>query len=337
MRSFLFRILPVFLLAALLLFSASGLAEPEAGKALRGPAFSDPSAMQPMPEDWKRRPVKHGPAASDPDIAVVLDQHLYGALLPVIQAYAKKHNLNITVEDATCGIAFGLLSKKTVDIAGFCCPPDKTDRLPGLKFHTLGIDAKALLVHPDNPIDNVSLEQVRKIFMGEIHRWSELTGPLGIMGKDVLIQPVTRLHCKLRPGHWRLLLDNEDMFTPDVQDVGAIPDVISQVALNPGAIGYEVLWNTVRYKDRGKVKAISINGYSPYNAENLISLRYPLYRVYNLTTWEGKGLENTKAGQLVEHLLQHAGKLGEEHNIVPASRLKKAGWKFRGDELIGEP
>jgi len=92
--------------------------------------------------------------------------------------------------------------------------------------------------------------------------------------------------------------------------------MISQVALNPGAIGYEVLWNTIRFNDKGKVKALLIDGYSPENPEHLISLKYPFYRVYNLTVWEGTGVENQHAKKLADFLLQQTKNLPEEHNIV---------------------
>lgn len=328
---------PIYFLAVLVLFLTGGFTGHNTQDNAKGPSFTDPLQTQSMPEVWIRQPIKYEKSEGDADLVLSLDQHLYDALQPLIQEYGKKHKLRIVVNEGTCGITSGALVNKTVDIGGFCCPPDKTDRLPGLRFHTLGIDAKALLVHPANPVDNISIGQARQIFRGEIRRWSELTTSNGGKGPNLLIQPVTRLHCKLRPGHWRLLLDNEDMFDPGIQDVGAIPDMISQVALNPGAIGYEVLWNTIRYKDKGKVKAIRINGYSPYEAEHLISLRYPLYRVYNLATWEGKGVENPRAKGLVEYLLQHVENLDKAHNIIPASRLRKAGWKFKGNELTGEP
>lgn len=324
-------------LAVPLLFLTGGFAGKNPPQRLKGPPFSDPSVTQPMPETWVAQPVKYTNETGDADLVLSLDQHLYDALLPMIQKYAKEHRLKIVVNEGTCGITSGELVKKTADLGGFCCPPDKTDRLPGLKFHTLGIDAKALLVHSDNPIDNITLTQAQQIFMGEIHRWSELTSSKGKKGFDMPVQVVGRLHCKLRPGHWRLLLDNEDLFAPGMREVGAIPDMISQVAANPGAIGYEVLWNTLRYKDKGKVKALSIDGYSPAKPEHLISLNYPLYRVYNLTTWEGKGVENPHAQKLVDFLLQHTKDLPAEHNIIPASLLRKAGWKFRDNELIGEP
>ena len=73
-----------------------------------------------------------------------------------------------------CGISRGLLFRKTVDIGGFCCPPGRTDRLPGLRFHTLAIAAIALFVHPDNTIEDLTLSQARDLYRGEITDWSRL-------------------------------------------------------------------------------------------------------------------------------------------------------------------
>ncbi len=302
-----------------------------------GPAFSDPDKIQEMPEEWIKMPVTYDPSVGKADLVITLDQHLYPALGPIIQKYAKINNIKPVVKEGTCGISSGMLERKQVDIVGICCPPDTTDRLPGLKYHTIAIDPLALLVHPANPVDNLSITQARQIFMGEIFRWSELDTSDTDMGLNMPVQPIGRLHCKLRPGHWRLLLDNEDLFSTGILEVGAIPDMMSKVASSQGAIGYEVLWNLVRYQDKGKVKALNINGYSPYKAENLISGGYPFYRVYNITTWEGKGLGNPHAEKLLEYIQQHTGDIAKEHRMVPASLLRKAGWKFKDNELIGSP
>ena len=40
---------------------------------------------------------------------------------------------------------------------------------------------------------------------------------------------------------------------------------------------------------------------------------------------------------MVEYILKQSELLGKEHNIVPAFRLRKAGWKFKDNELVGEP
>jgi hypothetical protein len=290
-----------------------------------------------MPEDWKQKPVKYNSSITDADVVVTLDGQMYHAWEPIIQKYAKKHDLKIVINYGTCGLSARKLLQKSDDIGAFCCPPCLPDRLPGLQFHTAGIAAIALFVHPENPIDSITIEQARKIFSGEIYRWSELKTSRGEEGPDLLIKPVGRLHCKLRPGHWRLLLENEDLFSPSLIEVGAIPDMISQVAINPRAIGFETLWMTRYYQDKGNVKVLKLNGYSPDEPLNLISNRYPLYRVYSFTTWEGKGVANPHAGKLVNYVLKQAENVDSKFSFIPSIMLKKAGWKFSNSELVGEP
>ncbi len=323
-----FIFIPVFSVTVLAADPVHGIA---------GPAFTDSSEIMEMPEEWIKQPVKYEQSAGDADLAITLDQHLYPAFLPLIQEYAKVKGMKIFVNEGTCGISAGMISRKTVDIGGFCCSPGMTDRLPGLRFHTIGISSLALFVHPDNPVENITMEQARQIFAGEIYRWSELESRDGTKGPNLPIQPVGRLHCKLRPGHWRLLLDNQDLFSAALQEVGAIPDMITKVASNKRAIGYEVLWNRIRYKDRGRVKPLKIDGYSPENKDALSSGKFPMYRVYSLTTWEGKGIERAEAKKMVEYIIKQSEALGKEHGIVPVSRLREAGWKFKGNELVGEP
>jgi len=304
---------------------------------LRGPAFSDPSKIQPMPLDWQKQPIKYEPSVGKADIVVTLDQQMYPALQPIIQKYAAAHNLKIVVKEGNCGITTGRITRKEVDIGGVCCPPDATDRLPGLKFHTLGIIPLALFVHPANPIDNITFEQAQKIFQGKIRRWSELKTSENI-APNLPVRPITRLHCKLRPGHWRLLLDKEELFSPDSVEVGAIPDMIFQVAINTNAIGFETIWEVRRHQeDTGRVKVLKINSYDLNESTNVVYLKYPLYHVYSLTTWEDKNVENTRAKRLVKYLMQEIERLDAKFGVIPASRLKQAGWKFNNNELIGEP
>ncbi len=302
-----------------------------------GPSFSDFSTVIDMPAEWEKQPIKYHSSSSDADLVVTLDQHLYPALLPLINKYSKEHSMKVVVHDGTCGISAGMLSNKTADIGGFCCPPGFTDRLPGLRYHTIGISSLALLVHKDNITDNITFKQARGVFSGSIYHWSELWSSEGKKGASLPIQPIGRLHCKMRPGHWRLLLDKEDQFSTRLLEVGAIPDMISKVSSNERAIGYEVLWNLVRYKQKGEIKALKIDNYSPYSSEDLISGNYPLYRVYNITTWEGETTSNPHSRKLVEYILQQGKNLGRIHSIIPSIYLRQAGWKFRENELVGEP
>ena len=147
---------------------------------------------------------------------------------------------------------------------------------------------------------------------------------------------MARFHCPARPGHWRLLLDNEDLFSLRVNEVRTIADMIAQVAGSADAIGWEVPGMLEHYPDLGPVKAIAIDGHAPADTSALAAGAYPLYRTYNLTTWEGAGVENRHAHGLVEFLLREAEKIDARYGFAPAGRLGQAGWKFRGDELIGE-
>ncbi len=323
-------------LTILILLGSPAYASHDAINPMKKHTFSDPSHIIEMTPEWERQPIKYGPSTGNADIVVTLDQHLYPALLPLIQKYAKENDLNIIANKGTCGISAGMLSAKTADIGGFCCPPGRTDRLPGLQFHTMGISPISLIVHPDNPIKDISIEDARKIFEGEMSNWSEIKSSNGKYEPGTTIQPVGRLHCKLRPGHWQLLLDSQDLFSMNLQEVGAIPDMVSKVASNKVAIGHVKTWIIKHYSDRGTVKSLNINGASPYNQEDIISGRYPLYASYYLTTWEGKNVENPKAKRLIAYLLKQSDTFEKQYHIIPASRLKKAGWKFKGNELIGE-
>ncbi len=307
-----------------------------ANNTLRGEAFSDPSYIQAMPKSWEDTPIMHSPEIGTVDLSITLDQHLYPTLYQLIIDYGQENNLQILINEGTCGITAGKLTRKSSDIGGFCCPPGKTDRFPGLVFHTVGITPIALLVHPDNDINTVSLSVAREIFQGEIYRWSELKNQMGQPGPNLTIQTIGRLHCKIRPGHWRLLLDNEDLFSARLQEVGTIPDMISLIANAPGAIGYEVMMMVQRYQREGKVKPLSINGFMP-TGKNLLDGNYPFYRTLNITTWEGEKTKNRHAEKLITYLLDRAQYLKNDLDIVPATKLRQAGWQFKANELIGEP
>lgn len=297
--------------------------------------FGDPSVQVEMDEAWIKKQVTHDEKAGDVDLVVTLGQQTYPALKQFIADYADEHKLKITVEPGSCGVTAKKLRRKAADIGAYCCPPGKTDRLPGIEFHTIGVAPIALVTRPDNPVENLSLEQARDIFSGEIVRWSDVPAQSQIL-PNLKIQPVARLHCKKRPGHWKGLLENQDMFGPHIHEVGVIPDMVTNVAKDPSAIGYETLYMLDVYKDQGQLKALTIDGMNPSDLDRMIDASYPVYRTYSMTTWSDD--KHTEiAMNLVKAVSRHIETDGDKYGIVPASKLREAGWKFRGDELIGEP
>lgn len=320
--------IPVILLLAAAL-AAVPLLSAAAQSDVRGRAFSDPGTYQTMDEQWQESDVVHGTEHEKYDMVVNLNQQFYEFMVPHIRSFEREKGLEIAVLRGTCGTTAGMLQKKETDVGAFCCPPGKTDRLPGLRFHLVGIHPISILTHPDNPVENLALQEVREIFQGETVRWSE------VGWKDLPIQVVARLHCKKRPGHWKLLLREPDLFGPEVREVGAIEDMFSLVASTPTAIGYEVMWMSAG--QNGKVKTLSIDGRNPAELQHLIDGRYPFYRALYLTTWEKDGIAHPLSDELVEYVIAMVERIGEKEGIIPLSRLKESGWVFREAELVGEP
>lgn len=312
------------LLGAMLLVIGNARADSH----MRGPEFTGHAYVESMPQAWQQRPIQYAKLPPGTDLAISLDQHLYPALLPLIKGYAQSHKLQIAVEEGTCGISAGALLEKEVDIAGFCCPAGETDRLPGLTYHTLGIASLALLVHPENPVSNVTLRQAQAIYMGEIGNWGVFDSSF-----NYPIETVARLHCKNRPGHWRLILDNEDLFSPTLREVSTIPDMLNVASSHRAALGYETLY-MAQQDGAGRVKTLAIDGVKPEDSEALLAGRYPFYRNYNITTWSDPQLRKPHAAELLAYIYAHFEEVDPVYGLIPASRLRQAGWQFEGDELV---
>ncbi len=288
-----------------------------------------------MPDEWQTKPITYNDAVKNVDLVISLGQQTHPALQSFVQEYAKKNNLKIVVQKGTCGVTAGKLRKKLIDMGAYCCPVAASDRLPSLQIHTIGIAPISLLTHPSNPLSDISSEDARKVYQGNYSRWSQLPHR-GKKLSDHAIQPVVRLHCKKRPGHWRILLKNEDLFSPRIFEVGVVPDMIKQVAINPNAIGYETVYMLQVHKKNGKLKMLSINGLKPTDLDSAAVGKYPIYRTYSLTTWKND-IKEQQVITLIRAIEKHVEQNSENLGIVPVATLRENGWRFHGDELIAEP
>lgn len=326
-------VFPVILLLAL------GTAQADSSNPLRSNTFSDPNIVAKVGDNFQSLPIKYDKKVGDVDVVISLGQQTYPALHKIVENIAREQGIKVDIQKGSCGATARKLLKKSADIATYCCPPGKTDRLPGLEFHTIAITPLVLTTNAANPISNVSTSDARKIFRGDYVSWSEVPGFQDVTdqltGKK--IQPVVRLHCKKRPGHWRLLLDNQDLFSPRAQSVGTIADMIKQVSDNKTAIGYETPFMLKIHRDKGVLKILSIDGNHPDDLDKLLKGEYPLYRSYSMTTWTNENNKNEKAEKLLASIREHIEEKGGQYGFIPASQLRLAGWKFRNDELVGEP
>ncbi|PKN92212.1 MAG: phosphate-binding protein [Chloroflexi bacterium HGW-Chloroflexi-6] len=102
-------------------------------------------------------------------------------------------------------------------------------------------DAIAVIVHPENPVNALTLEQISKIYSGEINNWSE------VGGED---RPIVRLSRETNSGTHVYFLevvlrlgekDNKTFFAQNTLLLPSSEGIIHEVRQNPNAIGYDGL------------------------------------------------------------------------------------------------
>jgi phosphate transport system substrate-binding protein len=147
---------------------------------------------------------------------------------------------------------------------------------------TIAKDAIAIITHPKNPIEGLSLVRVRDVFSGKIKNWRELGG------HDHPIVLVTREEGSgTREAFQKLVMGEEEISLEAlVQDSnGAIRQVVSS---DPNTVGYISLGLV-----NEKVKALNISGVEP-SVKNIESGRYHLVRPF-LFVFNGEPTGESKA------------------------------------------
>ena len=154
------------------------------------------------------------------------------------------------------------------------------EKAEGLVETVLAYDGIAMVVNPENPVSDLSLEQIAAIYTGEITNWKEVGGndaEIVLIGREAGsgtrdgFETITGTaeSCKYR------------------QELTSTGDVIATVASNPDAIGYASL---AALKDT--VKALSVSGVTP-TEETVKDGSYIIQRPFVLVTKEGTALSAT--------------------------------------------
>lgn len=145
------------------------------------------------------------------------------------------------------------------------------EKASGLTETIVALDGIAIIVNPSNPVSDITVETVAKIYKGEITNWKDLGGDdaeIAVIGREAGsgtrdgFESVTGTKdaCKYR------------------QELTSTGDVITTVANNPNAIGYASL---AAVKDT--VKALSVEGVAP-SEETVKDGSYVVQRPFVLVT-----------------------------------------------------
>lgn len=154
------------------------------------------------------------------------------------------------------------------------------EKANGLQETVLAYDGIAIIVNTQNSVEDLSVEQIAQIYIGEIANWKDVGGTDGeivLIGREAGsgtrdgFESITKTSdkCKYR------------------QELTSTGDVITTVSQNPNAIGYASLASV-----KNTVKAVSVGGVEP-TEDTVKSGQYVVQRPFVLVTKKDKELSGT--------------------------------------------
>lgn len=192
---------------------------------------------------------------------------------------ASKPHVSVRIEStANTAAAESRLSQGVADIA-------LTTRWPeisagnGLTATQVTWEALALIVHPTNTVDNLTADQVRGIFTGQLRNWNEANG------RTRPIQTTVREEGSGEREAFDAAMLAGGAVTPTALILPSDSQMLQTVAAMPGAIGYVA---TARLDD--SVRALKIDGATPGQAGGQAG-GYPLLLPVFLATFTTAGPE----------------------------------------------
>ena len=176
----------------------------------------------------------------------------------------------------------------------------------GLTETVLAYDGIAVIVNPENPVSDLDVATIAKIYTGEIANWSE------VGGTDAEIVLIGREAGSGTRDGFESITDTEDACQYR-QELTSTGDVITAVSQNPGAIGYA---SVASVKDT--VKALTVGGVAPSN-ETILDGTYVIQRPFVLVTKADTQLSAAAQAFFDYALSKEAHELISAAGVVPAS------------------
>lgn len=223
------------------------------------------------------------------------------AVLPVARLVAEtymKKNPSVLVSVASGGTARGIKAviQETAQIAMASVEASKELKEFARASHTelvfigIGYDSVIPIVHPDNPVWDISLDQLRQIFAGTISNWEE------IGGKDAPIRLLTLSKLSGAYDVWRSrVMTGETPMTPDAEQCGE-EDMLRHIRGDMNAIGYLPIKSVAN-----GVRPLSINGVYG-NVSSIMAGKFPIRR--SLGLYIRKGDADPDIRQLIQYFLE---------------------------------
>lgn len=215
----------------------------------------------------------------------------------------KAHLLGITWEEAgelvehhKTHISFGNLLDGTADLIFSVPISDEQKALAeeqdvSLTFTPVAKEGFVFCVNANNPVDSITMEQLRDIYSGRITNWKELGG------EDEPIKPFQRNKSSGSQNYMTEFMGDIPLSEAPSEyilgEMGSILDMVSSYDNGKGSIGYSVYsYAAQMYADANKIKLIAVDGVKP-TKQTMADGSYPLSScTYIIST--DKADENTR-------------------------------------------
>ncbi len=201
-------------------------------------------------------------------------------VLPIAQAVAEalanKYEIQVSGGGSSVGIT--ALIDGTTNIADHSRPIKPSEYKKAVEngvypftFH-IATDAIAVIVHPSNPVNNLTLAQLKDIYTGKITNWKQ------VGGKDAPIAVVSRDSSSGTFETWERIVMHEEPVLSGALFTTSNADEANEVSRNPNAIGYVGLAYV-----SPQLKAVTVNGMEA-TMEAAINYTYPIARPLFMST-----------------------------------------------------
>lgn len=194
---------------------------------------------------------------------------------------ASQSDIVVTVAGGGSGVGVAALINGTTDIC--MSSRDLTEEemenaeAGGAEIVVLDValDGIAMVVHPENPVDVVDMDQLKAIYTGAVTDWSEVGGE----SREIMV--LSRESSSGTYGYFReFVLDNDD-YTDDALLLPSTTAIIQSVAQDAGAIGYVGLGYAESQGDAVKILPVKADSEAPAvtpTNEAIASGEYPIAR-----------------------------------------------------------
>ncbi len=223
----------------------------------------------------------------------------------LIEAFQEQQP-NVTVNYTGSGSGAGVTSAidGTADLGLASRALKSEEEGKGAQAHIVALDGVAIVVNPENTVEDLTVDEIAQIFKGEITNWKDLGGAdeeIAVYGREA--GSGTR-------GAFEELVGVEDA-CKYLNEYSSTGDVIGNVASNPSAIGYASLSAV-----RDNVKAVKVNGVDCTEA-TVQDGTYEIQRPFVMITKDGTQLSDAAQAFLDFAMSADAASLIAQAGAVP--------------------